>query len=167
MKKALFILLLFITVKLFPQQVDQQPAQQQNNNQQLQQQPQQSPMYNNMNEMNYYGNRAVKFGKMKAKGIVMASFGGGMLASGIFFLTNGLSNQTAAARSNYNNQPLFPSYIPKIVGGTVLTVIGGIYVTGGTIRAIISAIKEKEMVKANYRVSVVIAPTSFRIAYTF
>ena len=163
MKKGLFILLLFIAIKLFPQQI-QQPAQQ-NNNQQLQQQPQQNTMYNNMNDMNYYGNKAVKYGKMKAKGIVMASIGGGMLASGIFFLTNGLSDK--AANSNSSNQPLVPSYTPKIVGGTVLTIIGGLYVTGGTIRAIIGAIKEKEMVKANYRVSVLIAPTAFRVAYTF
>ena|ERR1700752_71663 len=166
MKKGLFILLLFIAVKFFPQQLNQPPAQQ-NNSQQLQQQPQQGTLYNNMNEMNYYGNNAVKYGKRKAKGIVMASVGCGTLASGIFFLTNGLSNQAAAARSNYYNQPLFPTYTPKIAGGTVLTIAGAFFVTTGTIRAILGGIKEKNMVKANYRVSVVIAPTAFRIAYTF
>jgi len=156
MKKALFILLLFVTVKLFSQQIEQ-------NNQQLQQQPQQNSMYNN--DMNYYGNKAAKFRKMKIKGIVMGSIGGGMLASGIFFLTNGLSDK--ASRANSSNQPLIPSYTPKIVGGTILTVVGGLMVTGGVLRAIIGATKEKKMVMSNHQLSLFVAPTAFRIAYTF
>ena len=161
MKKGLFILLLFVTVKLFSQQTDQQPLQQ-NNNQQLQQ-PQQNSMYNN--DMNYYGNKAAKYRKMKIKGIVMGSIGGGMLASGIFFLTNGLSDK--AANSNSSNQPIIPSYAPKIVGGTILTVVGGLMVTGGVLRAIIGATKEKKMVMSNHQLSVFVVPTAFRIAYTF
>lgn|GEM_PF-1638631 len=163
-------------------QNNQQQMQQQNNNQQMQQQnnnqqnnqqeetfqPQpQQPMYNN--NKNYYGNKANKYRKMKVNGIVLASVGGAMLIGGLALLSDGIAKQVPV--NSYNNGPFNGAGNGAFIetfGGTVFTIIGALATTGGTLMAIIGNKKEKDMATANRnRVSVIIAPTAFKIAYTF
>ena len=163
------------------QQNNQQQMQQQNNNQQMQQQnnqqyqqqdqyqppQQQNNMYNN--NMNYYGNKSAKYRKMKVNGIVLASVGGGLLIGGLALLTTGISNQVPV---NNNNGTVFnggAGAVIETIGGGILTVVGALMVTGGTVMAVIGSKKEKDMAMSNRnnKVSVIIAPTAFKIAYTF
>jgi len=189
MKKYIIIPFLFVAVNLFSQPINQssnnqdqrqpqnnqQQMQQQNNNQQMQQQnnqqeetfqPQpQQPMYNN--NKNYYGNKSAKYRKMKVNGIVLASVGGAMLIGGLALLSDGISRQVPV--NSYNSGPLNGGgAIIETFGGAVFTIVGALATTGGTLMAILGSKKEKDMAAANRnRVSVIIAPTAFRIAYTF
>ena len=193
MKKYIIIPFLFVAVNLFSQPINQsqnnqdqrqlqnnnqQQMQQQNNNQQLQQQnnqqqdqyqppQQQNNMYNS--NQNYYGNKAAKYRKMKVNGIVLASVGGAMLIGGLALLSDGISKQ--APVNSYNSGPFNGngngSFI-EVFGGTIFTIIGALATTGGTLMAVIGNKKGKDMAMTNHnRVSVIIAPTAFRIAYKF
>ncbi|HXU26963.1 MAG TPA: hypothetical protein VN698_07010 [Bacteroidia bacterium] len=169
MKKYIIIPFLFVAVNLFSQPINQQtpPADQ---TQQIHQPPMQQGQgmtpYNN--SMNSYGNKAAKYRKMKVNGIVLASVGGAGLIGGLALLTTGLSNKTAAT-NNYNgyNQAPLRSYVPEIFVGGVFTVVGALALTGGTVMAIIGNKKEKDYAMANHKLTVIVAPTAFRIAYTF
>jgi len=192
MKKYIIIPFLFVAVNLFSQPINQQPnnqqqnnnqqmqqqnnqqqMQQQNNNQQYQQQDQYQPpqQQNNMYNynMNNRGNKLAKYHKMKVNGIVLASVGGGLLIGGVALLSTGISNQVVTNNSNGYNQPVFNGAIIETIGGGILTVVGALMVTGGTVMAVIGSKKEKDLATANRnnKVSVFIAPTAFKIAYTF
>jgi hypothetical protein len=159
---------------------NQQQMQQQNNQQQLDQYqpPQQRPTYNYTtpnNNMDYNGRKASKYRKMKVNGIVLASVGGAFLIGGVALLSDGMSKQVPVNNYNngYNNGPFNGAgsgngAFIETFGGTVFTIIGALATTGGVLMAVIGSKKEKDMAMANRnRVSVIIAPTAFRIAYKF
>jgi filamentous hemagglutinin family protein len=156
MKKHLIILLLFVCVKLFPQQVQQQTN-------------------------NFNANRADKYKKMKTIGIILFSAGGAIFVGGIVLLVNGIAQETTIQNNYqnqlaaYNNQPFggtlpYPNQpddtkaILNEVGGDLLATVGAIAVAGGTTLFIIGKIKQKKW--AN-RVTMVAVPNYFKVAYTF
>ena len=165
MKKHLVILLLFVAVKLFPQQINQAT-----------QQPSQQP-----NQAVY--DKITKYKKMKIGGIVMLSAGGVALVSGIAMFASGLI-EISTRQNTYNNQfntyilssntypysaqpPVQPNnadLIPKMAGGVVLGIVGGLAVAGGTFMYIRGKHKEK---KWRNNLSAFVAPTAFRFTYKF
>ena len=157
MKKHLIILLLFMSVKLFPQQVKQEES--------------------NMNAL-----KMAKYKSMKTNGIIMLSVGGAALVGGLaIFISNEV--QLIVSQNNYQNQlntyyiqqqtnpnsvyptqPTNTSQILNLVGGAALATIGGLAVAGGTVMYIVNNARERKLAK---RMSVVVLPNYFKVAYTF
>jgi hypothetical protein len=179
MKKYIVIYFLFIAANVFSQQTDPQQTPPPPNNQPQQIQP--PPMQQGQSITPYNINmrnkiKAEKFKNLKIGGIVLLSAGVIGLVSGIALVSSGASNQIATNNSNsYNNsnsstnssQPIAPANASQIVGGVYLGVLGAFAIAGGTVMAAIGSHKEKQYNTAASRLSVVIAPTAFRIAYTF
>jgi hypothetical protein len=167
MRKSLFVFLLFVTVKLFPQQIQQPPEPPQTTNKSVQIQ---QPAQQNISTVDMKNKiKAEKFENMKINGIVLASVGGAALVGGIVALSIGLYNQNAAAAnpSNSANQSATPFYISsQVATGLILGFFGGSAITGGIIMASIGNQKLKKYATAS-RLSVFVAPTAFRIAYKF
>ncbi len=149
MKKHLVLILMLISVKFFPQQNNQPPMQ-------------------NGSTYNSNADKVAKYQKLQRNGIILASVGGAALIGGIALYISGAidaSNSTTSTYNNgYNNSPTIPDYAGKIIGGSALGLVGGLAVAGGIVMIKIGKRKEQ---RANSRVSVVVLPKAFRIAYKF
>jgi hypothetical protein len=180
MKKYILLSFLFATIQIFAQQTPPPPSDDSQPNDppvQMQQQPAQQ----NINKVNMKNNlKAEKFKNLKIGGIVLLTAGGIGLISGIALVGSGVSNQistnnqtstTTTSGTTYTNssgqtQTITPGNATKIAGGVYLSVFSAFAIGGGTAMAIIGSHKQKKYMAAS-RLAVFVAPTAFRIAYTF
>ncbi|MEO8761024.1 MAG: hypothetical protein ABI388_07070, partial [Bacteroidia bacterium] len=159
MKKYVVISFLLLSTNFFSQQINTvQPLLQQVSQQSKLQQNYKQPKENMLlcNNNVFYNNKASKYKGLKIGGIILSSVGAAAIIGGIVLHADGVVQQ------NNPNASLGVGF-PQKFGGTALIVVGGLAFIGGIVMIEIGYSKEKE--GAKNRISVAVAPTSFKIAY--
>jgi uncharacterized membrane protein len=147
--KSIFILFfLAVTIKLFPQQINQ-------------------PVFNNSSQNDVHQDKIGKCHKMKKNGIVMICAGSAGFIGGVVLFVSGLSDNIKKPNQSFNNntpQQNGTNNLPKMYAGSILSTIGLLAITAGTSLYIVGKRREK---KWKSTVSISVSPASFRIAYKF
>ena len=144
MKNILIFLFLFGTVKLFPQQINQ-------------------PTLNNSASYNINSDKLMRCHKMQKNGIVMICVGGVGVIGGVVLFVSGLNDNIKQTNQSSNNTSS-ANDLPRMYAGSTLSIIGLLAVSAGTSLYMVGKKREK---KWSNNVSIMVTPSSFRIAYKF
>jgi hypothetical protein len=141
LKKYLILLLLFSTIKVWPQKITQEPTA--------------SNAPYNANNI-----KLLKCQKMQRNGVIIICAGGVGTIVGMALFVDGLNHGISKTNSNSNSS----NYLPQMYAGTIISTIGLLSIAQGTISYLVG---KKRETKCNNNLSIYVTPSSFSITYKF